>query len=227
MSETSKTTESMELMAAPSIEQLVEEQGWGLIPGASLDKNGQGFIVKNTEELLPEITGSLINFHFTRSNWNQESGELDCYSRDGKTGTVTATGEMRPCAGCPFLKDGCKLRSVLTVMPDDAYLPIRLFLPTASTFRAKGVLQTMLARFGPKMHLKRVRIGSKTEQKGPNKYAVIAITPIEGEADAESVSRAFYVLQLLKNRTEHAQEFIETDAHDDADTDTVSGHDAA
>lgn len=226
MSKTDETaTESTELMAAPSIEQLVEEQGWGLIPGVTLDKNGQGFVIKSTEELLPEITGSLINFHFTRSNWNQETGELDCYSRDGKTGTATATGEMRTCAGCPFLKDGCKLRSVLIVMPDDAYLPIRLFLPTASTFRARGVLQTMLARFGPKMHLKRVRIGSKTEQKGPNKYAVVTITPIEGEADAKSVNRAFYLLQLLNQRTAQAPEFAEVDASHDENTE--SGHDAA
>lgn len=213
-----------EVIVAPETSQLIEEQGWGLLPAVNLDKSGRGYVVRATDELLTEIVGNIVNFNFTRTHWDgpEDNQTMICFSRDGRTGMETATGLSRPCAGCPSLKNGCKLRSVLTILPQGWIFPIRIYLPTISTFAAHKIIQAMLARHGREAYYKTVKLGARMEKKDSKTYAVLTITPADNvEVDRNRVDEALMVIQLLKDYTARRQR-EDADATADLDPETAA-----
>lgn len=157
-----------------------------------------------------DFEGVIIMSHKSNGYWpNAFSGENsapDCYSNDGVTGTIAATGECRNCEDCPLNQYGsavgqngnagrgkaCKNMRRLYIMRRGDILPMVMTLPpTALGAYDKYRTKIMMSR--KKMMAVMTKFTLKTEKNGDGiKYSVPVFDAVGSLNPSEAAAVAAY-----------------------------------
>lgn len=168
------------------ITQIINEEldGLGTIPFDNVkipSGGGLAFEIPGDDPDNPDtvqlLTGVIVHHHAINTYWEQDfdgSNNLpDCSSADGKTGMNIHTGEIQPCASCPYNQFGsagkgngkaCKNGHRIYLLRENEQLPILLTLPPTSLKAFKDYIAKRLVMKGKRSYEVLTNIKLKKEK---------------------------------------------------------------
>ena len=207
----SDIAEEMDGLGGISFDTIKIPSGGGLafeVPGEDPDN----------PDTVKELSGVIVLRHASNGYWPDPFGGdnklPDCYSNDGKTGVVAATGEVRSCETCPmnqFKEDGsgkaCKNMQNLYLVRDGEMLPVKLILPPTSIKNLRDYVAKRLLFRGKKLGQVVTAITlNKAVNKQGIKYAVAQFTKkrdLSPQEIAELEPLKALVAQAVNKQKEH------------------------